>query len=79
MNIKNFTILYILYYIYVTVVIYLVSFVSNLPLLSRNSNFTLMQENGTYGRKGREMKNIRGNGNALLPLSHSFFFNRQYL
>lgn len=52
---------------YVAVVIYLVSLVPDLPLLSRNPNFTLTQEDGTYGQKEREMKNI------LLPQSHSAF------
>lgn len=52
-------------YICVAVVIYLVSFVANLPLLSRNPNFTLMQKDGRDGQKEREMKNIRENGNFL--------------
>lgn len=65
-------------YICVAVMIYLVSFVPNLPLLSRNSNFTLMEREGThagrwmrYRQKEREMKNIRANGSFLFGQSHS--------
>lgn len=61
----------------VAVVIYLVSFVANLPLLSRNPNFTLTQEDGRYGQKDREMKNIRGNGNFLL--CHNQLFQQTIL
>lgn len=60
-------------YICNAAVIYLVSFVPELPLFSRNPNFTLTQEDGRYGQKEREMKNIRGNGNFLLRQSHSAF------
>ncbi len=54
----------------VSVMIYLVSFEPNLPLLSRNPNFTLMQEDGGCGQKEKETKNIRGNCNALRHHSH---------
>lgn len=40
-------------YKYVAMVVYLVSFEPNLSLLSRNPNFTLTQEDGTYGQKER--------------------------
>lgn len=60
-------------YICVAVVIYLVSFEPSLPLLSRNPNFTLRQEDRKYRQGEREMKNIRGNGNFLLCQTHSAF------
>lgn len=59
--------------IHVVPVIYLVSFVADLPLLSRNPNVTLTQEDGMYGQKDREMTNIRGIGIFLLPQAHSVF------
>lgn len=51
----------------VAVVIYLVSFVPNLPLISRNPNITLMNRGGDerrqgwlrYRQKERDIKNIR--------------------